>query len=646
MRPATSGPRRFLLPLLAFSPLALAGSVSAQAPAPPTMTDPRLGVRTVISGLVLPINMAFIGPGEFLLLEKNSGQVLRVKDGVNMGTVLDLGVNNFSERGLLGIALHPDFPDTPSVYLYWTCRTDAPPANRFVPDVTACSDANLFTTDTNDTLSVPLLANRIDRFRWDGTQLTYDKNLIKIRQFQNDSAPDPPGQGDQDQPARGNHDGGVLAFGPDGKLYAYVGDAGRRGQLQNLPSGPTLTGLGTTMADDQFGGPQPDNAHFAGVILRLNEDGSTPTDNPFYAAGAAMGGEVGANVQKIFAYGLRNSFGMAFDPESGNLWEEENGEDAFDEINLVEAGMNGGWIQFMGPASRIGDYREIETTSLHGGEITPNLQQLRWGPERIALTEAEARARLFELPGSHYSDPEFSWKHVIAPAAIGFVDGNGLGKPFAGDLFVGLAVPLPDGGPLLRFHFAGNRRKFLLHDSRLKDGVADNPTFDDLTESEELQVGRDFGIVTSIVTGPNGNLFVVSLSKGAVFEIFGQDKKLSTGLASTATERVDGASVGVAESGAPGERVIGFASEPRPNPTSGTLSFRIALATAGHAVVRVVDTRGRLIAEPLNRTLEAGDHAVAWDGRTRDGARAAAGVYYIHLAWPGFSDTRRVALMP
>ena len=121
----------------------------------------------------------------------------------------------------------------------------------------------------------------------------------------------PSGQGDSQQPALGNHDGGVIRFGRDGKLYIQFGDNGRRGQLQNLPSGPTRTGLGPTVPDDQFGGPEPDNAHFTGVIIRLNDDGTTPTDNPFRAAGAAIGGEVGANIAKIFAYGLRNGFGMA-----------------------------------------------------------------------------------------------------------------------------------------------------------------------------------------------------------------------------------------------------------------------------------------------------------------------------------------------
>jgi glucose/arabinose dehydrogenase len=115
---------------------------------------------------------------------------------------------------------------------------------------------------------------------------------------------------------RGNHNGGVIRFGDDAKLYVIIGDNGRRGQTQNLENGP----FGPGTPDDQFGGPEPDDAHLTGVILRLNDDGTTPDDNPFYAAGAAMGGPVGANVQKIFAYGIRNSFGMDVDPVSGDLW--------------------------------------------------------------------------------------------------------------------------------------------------------------------------------------------------------------------------------------------------------------------------------------------------------------------------------------
>jgi glucose/arabinose dehydrogenase len=211
---------------------------------------------------------------------------------------------------------------------------------------------------------------------------------------------------------------------------------------------------------------------------------------------------------------------MAFDPLSGNLWNQENGEDAFDELNLVEPGMNSGWIQIQGPLSRLGDYKAIETTALHH-EDSPNLQQLRWGPERIADSAQEALSRLFELPGSHYSDPEFSWKFVVAPAAIGFQTGRALGPQYNGDLFVGNAA-FDDslGGYLYRFNLTGNRRKIAVDDPGLEDRVLDNLTFHDHTGGESLIFGTGFGTVTEIVTAPNGNLFVVSLSNGSVYEIF------------------------------------------------------------------------------------------------------------------------------
>lgn len=489
-----------------------------QGTAEPQMLHPQLAVRTVATGLITPTSLAFLGPGDFLLLEKNTGKVQRVTSGVIQGTVLDLAVNAASERGLLGIALHPDFPANPGVYLYWTCRSLAPPTDPFVPDQRTCDDANMLGADSDDVLEVPLLGNRVDRFVWTGSALAFHHRLTDLLAFQNDGAPTPPNQNDETQPARGNHDGGVLTFGVDGKLYVIVGDLGRRGQLQNLPSGPTPTGLGDTVPDDQFGGPQPDDAHLAGVILRLNDDGTTPTDNPFFAAGAAIGGEIGANIQQVFVYGIRNSFGMAIDPKSGDLWFQENGEDAFDELNRAAPGMNSGWIQVAGPVSRIAEFKAIETTSLHHEDF-PNLQQLRWPPENIAATPAEALSRLFMLPGAHYRDPEFSWKHVLAPAAIGFMNGRGLGPQFDGDLFVGFSVPEPENGPLFHFNLTGNRRKIGVDDPRLADRVADNTDFHELTESETLLIGRNFGIVTDIKTSPDGTLYLVALDRGAVYEI-------------------------------------------------------------------------------------------------------------------------------
>jgi aldose sugar dehydrogenase len=443
----------------------------------PVMLDDNLTVSTVITGLDQPTSMAFLGPNDFLVLEKATGKVKRIVNGALHSSPLDLPVNNASERGLLGIALHPRFSQNGFVYLFWTESSTG--------------------ADSADTDQLPLLGNRVDRFVWNGSALVFDRNLIKLRALQQDSG----------QPSRGNHNGGVLRFGPDGKLYIIFGDNGRRGFLQNLASGGPVP-------DDQFGGPEPDDAHLTGVVLRLNDDGSTPVDNPFLSATTNLSGAAAANIKKVFAYGVRNSFGMDFDPLSGALWTQENGDDAFDEINRVTPGFNGGWIQTMGPVSRIDEFKSIETT--YGGG---NLQQLRWPPANIATTPQQALARMFMLPGAKYIDPEFSWKYAVAPSPIGFVKGRGLGPQFEGDLFVGASRTTLLNGFLFRFKLTADRQHFSFSDPRLADRIADNVDKFDQTESESLVVGRDFGITTDIQTAPNGNLFVVSLSNGAVYEI-------------------------------------------------------------------------------------------------------------------------------
>jgi glucose/arabinose dehydrogenase len=453
------------------------------------VVDPNLAVRTAGNGFSQPVSMAFIGPRDMLVLEKASGQVKRVVDGTVQGTVLDLAVNSASERGLLGIALHPRFADNGFVYLFW-------------------SESNTG-ADSNNLATVDLLANRIDRFRWNGASLAFDRNIIRFRAFQQDAG----------QPLRGNHNGGVIRFGPDGKLYAIIGDTGRRGQTQNLVDGP----FGPGVPDDQFGGPAPDDAHRTGVIVRLNDDGTAPADNPFFDAGAAIGGEVGANVQKLFAYGIRNSFGMAFDPSSGDLWEQENGDDSFSELNRVEPGMNSGWVQIMGPAARVAEFKAIETDPTAPQPFAANgyfgLQQIRWLPTNIADTPEEALSRLFMLPGAHFSDPELSWKFELGPGGIGFLDGRALGPQYAGDLFMGGSRDFLEGGHLFRIELTGNRRKVAVDDRRLEDRVADNVNKWEITESESLLFGRNFGLVTDIISGPDGHLYVVSNSHGAVYEI-------------------------------------------------------------------------------------------------------------------------------
>jgi aldose sugar dehydrogenase len=600
----------------------------------PALVDRNLSVRTVVDGLITPSTMAFLGPNEFLVLEKNTGRVLRIVDGAIHSVALDLAVNFGSERGLLGIALHPGFSENGAVYLYWTESTTG--------------------DDTNVLSETPLLGNRVDRYTWDGATLTHAENLIRIRAIQQDA----------DQPERGNHDGGVIKFGPDGKLYIYVGDVGRRGQMQNLPDGPGPDG---NLPDDQFGGPEPDDAHLTGVILRLNDDGTAPEDNPFFLAGALRGGDAGPNLQKVFAYGIRNGFGFAFDPFSGHLWEAQNADDSFTEINQVEPGANLGWIQIMGPLERLAEFKAIETSTEEDpvtGSSYFGLQQVRWLPTNIADTPQEALDRLFMVyeggdkfgavlmgdeevppvmsdgsavamfmlqpdgtlefdlwatgpieqatqahihlgartqngppvaflygpsagenfqagdliasgvlsdaevmaltrfdgtvsslaermrqgrayvnlhtvanpggevrgqivitdrdPVSHYQDPMFSWKFEVAPGALAFINNRALGPQYQGDMIVGGARTFLEDGHLFRLKLTGNRRKIAVDDPRLEDRVADNLHKWDITESESLLFGTGFGVATDIQTGPNGNLYVVSLSGGAVYEIFRQ----------------------------------------------------------------------------------------------------------------------------
>ena len=158
----------------------------------------------------------------------------------------------------------------------------------------------------------------------------------------------------------------------------------------------------------------------------------------------------------------------------------------------------------MGPISRVAEFKQIETTL--GAR---DLQQLRWPPTNIADTPQDARARLFMLPNAHYDDPEFSWRFAVAPAAIGFMDGRGIGPQYSGDLFVGASVPALDAGYLFHFNLTGNRRKIGVDDRRLEDRVADNVAKFDPTESESLRFGRLRW--NRYPDQPSGTLYVVAV---------------------------------------------------------------------------------------------------------------------------------------
>ena len=451
-------------------------ATSTPSSGPPTMTDAGLEASVAITGLQQPTGIAFVAQDDYLVIEKATGLVRRVQGGqLGVQPVLDLAVNFFDERGLLGIELHPQFPDTPFVYLYWTARNDTQ-----MPE-------SLLGEDTEEPTEVPQLGNRVDRFTWDGSSLTWDREIVRL--------PSNTLETDTSGRIRGNHDAGPLIFGPDGMLYIQNGDQNLRGQLQNV----------------QTGAP-PDDANLTGVILRLTDDGSIPEDNPFFDAGAQMGGEAGANVQMIWAYGIRNSFGLRFHPQTGDLWQTENGDDSWDEINRFQPGANSGWIQLMGPPERFDEYRQIELDSEDG------LDNPDFPPDLLATSADEAMGRLFDIEGSQYVGPALAWRHPPAVTALEFVTGDELGSSSANTAFVGTVLT----DSLLRYPLADDGSGFAL-EGGLQDLVDDNSQKGDLGESEPYVVGTGFGVVTDIVFGSDGRLYVVSLSNGAVYIISATD---------------------------------------------------------------------------------------------------------------------------
>src|ERR1044072_999579 len=107
--------------------------------------------------------------------------------------------------------------------------------------------------------------------------------------------------------------------------------------------------------------------------MRLNDDCSVPPDNPFANIVSVLPSESLANIRRLYSYGVRNGFGLGVDAYSGNLWDQENGDDAFDEMNRVTAGSNNGWVQMMGPNSRVAQFKQIESTYGSGGLQEPRV---------------------------------------------------------------------------------------------------------------------------------------------------------------------------------------------------------------------------------------------------------------------------------
>ena len=462
--------------------------------AAPTLRDPSLSVVEVAAGLSAPTTMAFIGAQDILVLQKGDGRVRRVIAGaLQPSAVLDVAVDSDSERGLLGIAVHPNFSAEPFVYLYFT------------------------ESMTSGDSSGAAAANRVYRYTWDRGMLTAPLLILDL--------PVHPGP---------NHDGGVILFGPDGKLYVVIGDLNRNGQLQNFTAGPA-----------------PDDTS---VIFRINDDGSVPNDNPFFSQGG--------NLARYYAYGIRNSFGLAFDPVTGALWMTENGPGAFDEINLVAPGFNSGWETLMGPDAR----------------------------------NSSNATDLVSLIGSHYADPKFSWLNTVGPTAIAFLDSVNLGAQYEDDAFVGDI----NNGNLYRFKPNGARNGFVFSGAGLADLVADNNT-----ELDETIIGMGFAGITDLKVGPDGRLYVVSFGDGKIYAISNSGTApLAIGLTSLPKAEVgSGYNVSLNISGGTEPYIVSLDAGTLPAGLAlggGAISGTPTVARKTRFTLRVTDDVGASIAQRFN----------------------------------------------
>ena len=391
-----------------------------------TIRDPNLNIETVAEGLEFPTTMAFLGTNDFLVLEKEKGTVQRIVNGKMLPEpILDVNVGASQERCMCGIAISTSTPGHTYIFLYFTETESADKE-----DVLQGNDP---------------IGNRLYRYELVNDKLVNPKLLLDL--------PATPGP---------RHNGGAVVIGPDNNLYIPIGDID--GTYQSEES--------ETLAQNYPDGAEPDGRS---GILRITQDGS-PVPN-----GGIIGDETPLNL--YYAYGIRNSFGINFDPVTGNLWDTENGPGEGDEINLVEPGFNSGWAQVQGMSASSSNNNDQDFTSGN-------------------LVDFDGRGT--------YSEPEFEWRTTLGPTALIFLHSDRLGQQYQNDIFVGSIVT----GNIYRFDLNEDRTQLVLT-GELEDKIAEIRE----TGTEDIVFGEGFAGVSDLEVGPDGYLYVVSLGQGKIFRI-------------------------------------------------------------------------------------------------------------------------------
>jgi glucose/arabinose dehydrogenase len=398
--------------------------------------------------------MAFLGPNDILVLEKNEGTVKRVLNGVLLDDpLLDVDVANGGEQGMLGIAIAEkntaeeengnEKNITPYVFLFFT------------------ESINNDSDEDGETIGNRLYRYELDQ---DEQELVNPKLLLDL--------PATPGP---------THNGGKMAIGSDDNVYLTIGDVGDH----DAPNPSDILNVKD--------GPEPDGR--AG-ILRITQDGQaveriegtegTEGNDDSSEDSSILGNEYPLNL--YYAYGIRNSFGMDFDPITGKLWDVETGRYFGEEINLVEPGFNSGWMKAQG-------IWELNSMLQAVGIASPDDESFI-----SQLVDFDGRGK--------YSSPEFTWgKMPVTTSGMVFFHSDRLGKQYEHDLFVGDFV----NGMIFDFSLNENRKQLsFVNEGPLEDKVANRAE-----ELEEVIFGYGFGGITDIRIGPyDGYLYVLSLDRG------------------------------------------------------------------------------------------------------------------------------------
>ena len=345
------------------------GNTTIQSSNAPVINDPNLKTEVVFRGYKFPSTMAFLGPNDILLLQKENGTVERIVNGSKLSDpLLHLNVSAEGERGMLGIAVAKHNNGPTYVFLYFT---KAGSASSHSP------------------------TNVLYRYELVNNELIDPKLLLS---FPTETEP--------------FHNGGKVIIGLDNNVYVTVGDLY----------------LHRTKAQNYKNGTDPDGS---GGILRITQDGKP-------VGKGILGNKFPLNL--YYAYGIRNSFGIDFDPVSGTLWDTENGPDFGDEINFVEPGFNSGWAQVQGIWKVARPVKDFLPLDVHQIATHPEANLLSFGGK------------------GKYRAAEFTWEPTVGVTAIKFMNSTKLGEKYKNHIFVADF----DNGILYHFQLNDQRNGLIL----------------------------------------------------------------------------------------------------------------------------------------------------------------------------------------